>query len=290
MRTRTAHLSAGLTNPSPLPKHRVITRCLPRRAALPLTLLLLTFTPGCQPNTPDVLRQGFAALKSRPPNPTLALGAAQQQYQETPTGPLAAEALYLRGRAYEVYPARSQGESAAYLAAARTAYQQALANNPPPGLRAYILASLGNVSFFQEDFPTSYQSFHDAYGDLDTEDARAWALYRMAVCTQRLGNFEAADKIFADVQSRYPNTLQARRASESTGARAFYVRLGTYSSPIYAESASTGLRRQGFRGISIFQDPRGLYLLRLGPYPTYAEARDAQRQLSRTHPDALIMP
>lgn len=245
---------------------------------------------GCQSDRSDTLRQGFAALSERPPNPTFALGAAEKQYRETPTGPLAAEALYLRGRAYEVYPARNATEGAAYLAAARTAYQQALANRPSPGLRAYIQASLGNVAFFQEDFTTSFTSFRSAYGDLDTEDSRAWALYRMGVCLQRLGQFTDADRIFTDVQSRYPNTLQARRAGENKGFTAFYVRLGAYSSPIYAESASTGLRRQGFRGLSVYQDPRGLYLLRLGPYATYAQARAAQRQLARTHPDALIMP
>lgn len=243
---------------------------------------------GCMPPVDTSVRQGFDALDSRQTERALQL--ADEQLRQTPIGEPAAQALYLRGRALEQRMARTPVEAAANLAAARAAYSQCLAMNPPARLKAYARASLGNVAFFQDDYAVAAENFQLAGPDLDVPDARAWSLYRTGLCLQRLGRFSEADATFAEVQRRFPGTQQAQRASEVQGARAFYLRIGTYSTAAGAETASESLRKGGVRGLSVVRDARGLYLLRVGPYPSYVAARDARLQAAARFPDALIVP
>lgn len=245
-------------------------------------------TVGCQPRQPETLRLGYEALNNRDFDRALQL--ADEEIRRSPTGPDAAGAYYLRGRALEQRAATTPEESARRWAMARAAYTQALALDPSPRLRAYIRASLGNVAFFQDDYATAAEMFRMAYGELDNDDSRAWALYRAGLSYQRLGRFDDADRFFTEVMRRYPGTLQARRAEENRGARAFFVRLATFHDAPRVEAAAAELRRQGFTGISTIRDSRGLFILRIGPYATYANARDARLQLQSRFPDALIMP
>ena len=253
-----------------------------------VVVALVALVAGCQPMQSDNLRNGYAALQDQ--NYDSALALAAQELRASPNGPAAAEAYYLRGRALEQRPAATPADSARKWAAARTAYEQALAFKPAPLLQAYIRASLGNVAFFQDDYATSAESFRLAYADLNTDDARAWALYRAALSYQRLGQFNTADNFFAETAKRYPGTLQAQRAAENRGARAFHIRLSAFSDEPRANSAADALRRQGFSGISILRDARGKYIVRLGPYASHPAAQSARRQLQQRFSDALIMP
>lgn len=253
-----------------------------------LSVLLPVAGVGCQQNQPETLRLGYVALNNRDFDRALEL--ADEQIRRSPTGPDAAGAYYLRGRALEQRAANTPEESARRWALARAAYTQALALDPKPQLRAYSRASLGNVAFFQDDYATSAEMFRLAYGELDNDDSRAWALYRAGLSYQRLGRFEDADRFFTEVIRRYPGGIQARRAEENRGARAFFIRLATFNDAPRAEAAAADLRRQGFTGISTLRDARGLFILRVGPYATYPNARDARLLVLSRFPDALIMP
>lgn len=259
-----------------------------RLTRLTMLLAMVFAVVGCVPKEDRSLRQGYDALAAQ--DFPRALSLADQQLRESPTGPGAAEAYYLRGRALEQMPTPSRAQSMANLAAARTAYEQALARNPSRTLRTYTRASLGNVAFFQDDYATAANAFSLAYTDLEDANSRAWALYRTGLSLQRLGRFEDADRTFAEVRRRYPDTTQARRAAEVAGARAFHLRIATYSTPGAAERATADLRRQGFRGIDTIRVASGSLVLRIGPYPTYTSARAAQAQLASRFPDAMIMP
>lgn len=250
--------------------------------------LLALGVSGCAAPGDASLKQGYEALRGGQYGRALSL--ADGEIRRSPTGPRAAEAHYLRGRALEQAPTRSASESAANLGAARAAYAQTLALRPGTQLRAFARASLGNVAYFQDDYVTAEEMFRLAYGELDDRSSRAWSLYRRGLSLQRLGRFTAADEVFAEVRQKFPGTLQAQRAGEVAGAKAFYIRLGAFRDERGAEAESTQLRRQGFRGIGTFRDPRGLWLVRLGPYATYVQARDARSQLLGRYADAMVMP
>jgi tetratricopeptide (TPR) repeat protein len=267
------------------------TAVSPRRlsaAALAMGALVMCALAGCAVKPDPMVQRGYEALAARDHGGALA--AADQRLRASRTGPGVAEAWYLRGRALEMWPAANPGEAAANFAAARTAYENALANNPPRDLRAYARASLGNVAYFQDDYQTAAEMFRLAYDDLDNDVSRAWTLYRAGMSAQRQGRFETADKLFDDVIRRYPGTMQAERSAASRGARAFHVRVGTYSTQGRAQQAATDLRRQGFAGLSILPTTTNLHVLRIGPYPSYPAARGARLQLLTRFPDAMIMP
>ncbi len=242
---------------------------------------------GCAQETP-LLKEGYAALSARQYPEALSL--ADQQLQRTPGGASGAEAWYLRGRTLEAWQSATAGESARNLAGAREAYERGLGCGPTGQLRAYLRASLGNVAFFQDDYAKAAEMSLLAYDELGSAESRAWTLYRAAVSQQRLGRFELADETFGRVAAQFPGTLQARRAMENRGFRAFYLRLGAFNSVVTGEKAADDLRRKGFRGISLWRDTRGVYLLRLGPYATYGQAKAGRAAVLSRFPDALVMP
>ncbi len=233
------------------------------------------------------LASGYQALESK--NYDSAMSAADQQLSKALGGPGSAEALYLRGRALEQRQAGSPQQSKSDWQAARAAYQEALGQKPSPQLEAHIRAGLANVAYFQDDYATAMREWATAYERLDDPDAKSWVLYRLGLCHQRTGNFAQADKLFAQVQQEYPNTLPAQRAREHQGARAFTVQLATYSDPKTAEQALMLLRRDGVNATSVV-DPRGRTVVRVGPLPTYPQAVSVKQRYAERYPDALVLP
>lgn len=201
----------------------------------------------------------------------------------------AAAALYLQGRAYEEMPAADEAEAARHLAAARRAYVQALQLDPPSSLAGRIRTGVANVAYFQEDYTTAAQQWTAAYRQTDLEDQKPWILYRIGLANQRLGRFDEADRIFAEVQQQYPSTEPARRAREHQGHRAFHVQVGVFTQPTLATRLIEELRRGGFTATQTL-DNQGRHVVLVGPSPTWAQARKLQDRLRAYYPDALIVP
>jgi TolA-binding protein len=272
---------------------------LPLRGAVAvITMLLLV---GCAPKdrraalrTPPaqqaVLDAGFAALESKQYNEAIA--KADEFLAGTPHGTGSPEALYLKGRALEGQNA--SGELTAEqvmqnLSAARAAYLQALDQRPKQPLESYIRTSLANVAYFQDDYPTALSQWNAAYATLERDDLKAWALYRVGVSQQRLGQFALADQTFANVQAAHPNTVPAQRAKEHQGARAFYVQLATFANPQNAQGAVADLRKKAITA-SLASNAEGNTLLRVGPLPSYGQAQYIKTQLASQYPDAIVLP
>jgi TolA-binding protein len=253
-------------------------------------------TAAATPSTPStpasaqlILDAGYQALENQQYNEAIA--KAEEFLSKTPHGPGSAEALYLKGRSLEGKNAAgvSTDEAHKNLQEARAAYIEALEQMPQQPLESYIHASLGNVAYFQDDYQTAIAQLNSAYDKLDNDDIKAWALYRVGLSQQRLGQFAQADKTFATVQQLHPNSLPARRAREHQGARAFYVQLATFSSPAGADSAAADLHRQGVTAIRA-SDAQGRALLRVGPIASYSQAQFLRGRFSDKYPDAFIIP
>ena len=226
---------------------------------------------------------------STPNDTTKALGRADEHLRQFPRGPGSVDALYLRGRALEQKPPASAQEARANLQAVRDAYSQALALSPPHGLRGKINAGLGNCSYFLDDYATALRQWTDAYDELESADDRAWVLYRMGICRQRMGQFDLADQIFAKVQQEYPNTVQSQRAREHAGVRGFTVQLATFESPASADRAIATLRGEGALATRA-TDPKGRSIVRVGPMTSYQQALAIKQRYASQYPDALILP
>jgi outer membrane protein assembly factor BamD (BamD/ComL family) len=248
---------------------------------------LCACTPTDPPADQTVLNEGYAALERKEYDQAIARAEAFLRAQ--PAGNGSAEALYLKGRALEEKPATTEAESRANWQAARLAYIQALEQRPSSRVEAYIRTSLANVAYFQDDYSTALQQWSSAYEQLDRPEVQAWVLYRMGLCQQRMNRFEQADKTFAQVQQRYPNSLPAQRAREHQGARDFHVQLATFSTSTLADRAAAALRGKGTIP-QVARNANGQYTVRVGPVRTYAEAKTLRSRFLGEYPDAFIVP
>jgi tetratricopeptide (TPR) repeat protein len=244
-----------------------------------VSLLLPVFLSGCTPPEPAYINQGTTALNANQPQE--AISSAQAYLQIHPTGPDAAEAWYIIGRSDEMLPAQQDQ--------ARQAYQQALALHPTPAQQADIRAGLANVAFFQGDYATALQEWSTAYDGLTDHATRAWTLYRMGLCQQRLGQFAQADTTFHIVQHDYNDTPAAERAAQKTGYREFYVQVGVYENPKYAWANLNTLRQLGI-GARIFRNVQGRHVLCAGPVSTYVQASSLRLRVAGKYSGAVIVP
>ena len=250
------------------------------------SLIASALCSGCTPHE-QALRASATALKQNDYDQAIIL--ANDAMEEKLTSQEAAEALYLRGRAFEERPACSQGQLESNLQAARNSYVEALRHSPSKRLNTYIHASLGKVAFFQDDFGTASQQLWLAYGELDNPELKAASLYYMGKAQQRSGQFQDADQTFANVSQRFADTQWAKKAAASRGIRAFYVQLGVYINP---KSADTVIKTMQQRGIQPARatDSQGRYLLKAGPFGSYAQAKQARQRLQDLFQDAFVTP
>jgi tetratricopeptide (TPR) repeat protein len=254
-------------------------------------LLFTALAAGCAGDNAarENLTSGFASLQSQQYED--AIGRADAQLAKTPHGNGTPEALYLRGRAIEQRAKSNPHAVAADLASARQTYVDALNLKPSAPLDAYIRTSLANVAYWQDDYATAMQQWSAAYGKLGERSGECdpFILYRIGLCQQRLGQFDAADRTFATVIQRYPTTEAADRARQHSGFRSFAVQLATFASVQSADRATTELRKEGLTPTRLV-DPRGGHVLRVGPANTYAAAQQLRQRFASKYPEAIIVP
>jgi TolA-binding protein len=240
----------------------------------------------------EALDAAYAAFAQRRHDEAMA--GAERVLAGNPQGPGAAEAQYLRGRVLEERSrdAAGAGNLAAArsaIQAARDAYNAALLLAPAAALEGEVRTQLANVAYHQEDYATAIAQGTAAYEKVIDAEAKAWVLYRVGLSQQRFGNFTDADRTFAAVQQQFPNTEQSRRAAAHQGARGFHVQVGTFGSPANADAALKDLRASGVIGMSL-PNASGQQVVRVGPAPTYEQAKALRARLAGKFPDAIIVP
>jgi TolA-binding protein len=258
------------------------------------TLAAALLTGGCASNPPPArqsLSAAYRELENPAPNYATMIAAADAYIAKEPTGPDAADALYLRGRALEEKGQRDPASPQKDFSDAAGFYTQALAKSPRPPLEALIRAGLGNIYYFQDRYANAANELVAAVDKLQRDNDKAWAHYRIGLCQQRLGQWDAADATFATVQNAYPNSEQARRAHEHQGARNFWVQVATYASPAQADSAVTDLKKQGLPAQRFAEvGGQNLQMVRVGPFPTYDGAHQTRQRVWSKYQTAMIIP
>jgi tetratricopeptide (TPR) repeat protein len=239
------------------------------------------------------LNAGYQSLQQRDYN--AAMTAAEKFLRAHPTGgPGTAEALYLQGRVYEQRAtsgehAGADAQSKMDLQSARAAYVKALTMPSEPRLTGLIHAGVANVAYFQDDYTTAMSEWAAAFPDLSDPDAKAWSLYRIGICQQRLGRFDQADRTFISVRQQFPTSVPAGRASQHIGAKGFYVQVGAFTDVANADRIAASLQSQGFHAVRDVGSA-GQTEVRVGPTPSYSEAKQLQSRLASAYPGAAIEP
>ena len=260
-------------------------------------ILLMAVASGCAANNAaesrKELQAGYQSLKEQ--DYDSAMAQAEQFLREHPNGgPGTPEALYLQGRVYEQRAATADAagreqDARADLQYARGNYEHALTLQPTPRLESLLCAGIANVAYFQEDYAAAMQQWAQAYPGLDGAESKAWVLYRIGLCQQRLGRFEQADRSFATVRQQFLSTIPGQRAASHMGARAFYVQIGAYGDAANADRAVASLRSQGLAAAKAV-DATGRQAVRVGPASTYADAKALKTRLALAYPAAIIEP
>lgn len=247
----------------------------------------LGLASACQTRAKDPLIESNRALSKQEYDQTIRF--ANDALTTQKTGVKAAEALYLRGQAYEQMPSPDYARMLSNMQMARTSYVEALRHDPPKPLSTYIRAGLGKVAFYQDDFQTAAQQLWSAYQDLKEPELKAAALYYLGKSQQRSGQFEQADGSFANVISRFPESTWAAKAKEDQGARAFYIQLGVYEKQSSIDNATQLVRSRGLTA-NRYKDSQGRNVLRAGPYANYAQAKQLRPKIADAFTDAVVVP
>jgi tetratricopeptide (TPR) repeat protein len=256
-------------------------------AALCAAALSLT---GCANNGPkEKLAAAYQQLDSPNPNYIEMSTAAEDYLKSNPTGPAAADAYYLQGRAFEAksqrYPASPQRDwSEAY-----NCYTQALNQKPRPALEGLIHVAMGNILYFQERYGAASSELANGYEKLERDTDKAWTLYRIGLCKQRLGKWAEADRDFATVVQQFPNTEPALRSREHQGYNAFWVQVATFPNPQMAAAAMADLKKQGLSAQLFVDTTRNAQVVRVGPL-SYEGATATKQRVSGKYRDAIIVP
>jgi tetratricopeptide (TPR) repeat protein len=259
-------------------------------AVFALITILFASLSGCaDPQANTSLTAGYSALDAH--NYDAVAANADTALARTPTGQPAAEALYLKGRAFEQRPKQTDADTQADYSSAVRCFNQALQNEPPRTLEAYIRSSAANIDYWQRNYSTARGQWMTAYQELDDSDidTKSMVLYRAAICRQRLGDFAGADEDFAKVQQLYPDSEAARRARDHQGAKAFWLQLATFVTPQLADSAVSKLRNQGVIATRA-ADARGRAVVSVGPFPNMATAWSLHERFLSQYPDSMILP
>ncbi len=252
-------------------------------------MVLAWLAGGCVP-TVDLSKQldeGFGALQQK--NYPAALSAADGVLSQKPPTTTAATAHYLKGRAIEERAKPDDATVSADLQLAREQYVRALELKPPQPLEANLRAQVANVAYFQDDYATAISQWGTAYADLPDAESQAWALYRIGVSQQRQGLWDSADRTYARVIEKHPGSVPAQRAKDRTGARAFYVQIGAFKEVTGAERTMNDVRLLGVAPVKSI-DPRGLHVVRAGPFTAYTTAKATRQRLIGKFSDATIVP
>ena len=250
------------------------------------------FLPGClDGGSRQILNRAYTELDSRQYDD--ADSDADEFLRAHPNGSGVGEAYYLKGRieeqrAQDPQVSSTHADKQGHLDAARDEYTRGLESIAPSTVKALLHSGVANVDFYEEDYSTAAREWQIAYDNLTSEDQRAWVLYHIGRCDQRLGMFDKADEAFAMVQRLYPASEASIRAASRTGMKAFFVEVGSFPSEKNAETAAAELRKEGYaasRSIDI-----GRQIVRVGPITSYAEAKAFQGRLRAQYPGAIISP
>ena len=199
--------------------------------------------------------------------------------------PEAAEALYLRGLARLRQKQREP---------ARADLRAALAKSQREDLTARAHVQLGSFAFDDADWPAAVEHFRHAVRKLPRTEPTDQFLYRNAVALQRVGQWDEARLQYAMVLHFFPNgpAEPAARRKFAWREHHFAIQCGVYRQRDAAHEQIADLAAHGLRAAVRLEirDADAVWIVYVGQYGTYAQARLALPRVQQARPDAFIVP
>ncbi len=208
--------------------------------------------------------------------------------EQVPDRPETAQALYIRGLAYARQGRRSDAYRDLHACVRRTDAGEV-------AWKAYV--TLGVLYFEDGRWPQARESFHAAVSRMPPTvpaDRRAYVLYQLGICYERCGQWSEAWQTFARIVRELPDAPQAKDARRRARLRAdhYAIQCGSFSQRSNAENLIRRLELHRLRAY-IREDPRPRgtrYLVLVGHYSTYEQARAALPRIQDLVPEAFVWP
>lgn len=197
----------------------------------------------------------------------------------------AAEAYYIRGQSYLKLgqPKRCRAD-----------LERALTQCKRPDLRARVHVALGSMDWEAGRTSVAIDHYRQALPELPDRSPKDIVLYRLGVGLQQAGEWSQARQHFAELVGRYPTSpvITAARLRFSWTYDYFTIQVGAYSSGNAAAKQIERLRKAGLKAEKQLDTRSGrpLHAVRVGHYPTYAEAERNLARVRRAAGDAIIVP
>jgi len=193
----------------------------------------------------------------------------------------AGEAYYLRGLAYVSLRDHVRAWSD---------LERAVAAAHRSDLVPLAQVAMGNLAFEEGRLAQAAQHYQPVVADLPNDSPKDIVLFRLGVCYTRLGQWKSGRTWFSELIARFPASSLEPRARRYIAADGFTVQCGAY---LDLARAQRQVKDVGDRGLDArwVQDPRMRYfLVQVGSFATYQEARAELANVLRVVPDALIVP
>jgi tetratricopeptide (TPR) repeat protein len=199
--------------------------------------------------------------------------------------PAVAEALYIRGQCRLATARRTQAHQD-FEAGRRLAKDDTL--------RANLEAQIGNMAYDDDRYQEACGYYARALEDLPKAPPTDRVLYQYAVALQRSQRFGDARRVFGEVVRRYPGSIhaaQAQRKQSFTGEE-FFVQCGVFQQVEHANEMAARLRGAGFNALTSreIRDNGTRYVVRIGRFPSYDQARHTLERVRPMQSDAFIVP
>jgi len=197
----------------------------------------------------------------------------------------AAEAYYIRGQSYLKLsqPKRCRAD-----------LERALMRCKRPDLCARVHVAMGSMDWAAGHTSIAIDHYRRALPELPDRSPKDIVLYRLGVGLQRTGEWSQARQHLAELVGGYPTSpvITAARLRFSWTYDYFTIQVGAYSSGSSAAKQIERLRKAGLKAEKRLDTRSGrpLHAVRVGHYPTYAEAERALPRVRRAAGDAIIVP
>jgi TolA-binding protein len=217
---------------------------------------------------------------------TRAIDQLSRFLDEVQDGPEVARALYLRG----VSHARAGQRAQAYADLRRCV---ATPTDADAVWRAYVV--LGTLHFEDGQWREAAQNLRAAAERMPAKPPKDAVLYRLALCHERLGEWQRASELYSEITRFYTGGQYAEAAHRrlQLNANYFAVQCGAFRDRGNAETRRAELEGKGLEAY-IHQEIRGrtpMYIVLVGRYAAYEQALSQLAMIQREFvPDAILWP
>jgi len=256
------------------------------RGGAGLALAAMVFAGGCGGISGGAERQIEQAQQ--------AINAGRYQRAEELLNPVfrahggksdAAVAYYLRGQCRIQTGARDDAQQDL-----RTALRLA----KEPALAAQVEAQLGNLAFDSEAYAAASAHYARAVDRLPRMTPTDRVLYQYGVSLQRTGRFDEARGVYGRLLKDFPNSphVDAARRKQAWRDPHFSIQCGAFAQPASARDLVAKLRARGLDATLVPEVQGGSrrHVVRVGRFPTYADAARRLGQARSVASDAYIVP